>query len=63
MASMMDGDDFNSGFIIVKPTMCSISIWNLTRATISYQGAVNDQAALNHAVRKTHGKTLNSGYD
>jgi hypothetical protein len=55
MAAMMDVNDFNSGFIIVKPTPCSIRVWNGTRAAISVQRTVNDQAALNSVITTTHG--------
>jgi len=63
MAAMMDMDtdtvknQFNSGFILVKPTNCSIGVWRMTRATMSADPAFefNDQSALYHAIRKTIG--------
>jgi hypothetical protein len=56
MAAMMDFSYFSSGFIFLKPTKCSIAVWNLTRATVSrQQKKIREQGALNSAVKETYG--------
>jgi hypothetical protein len=53
MAAMTDGKDFNSGFIIVKPTTCNIKVWSMARASMSKNRKLSDQPALRGAITRT----------